>query len=182
MTEFGAGPGPYDLQSMAPALDLALRIVHDMKHLSPSAWIVWDGLESDEENKPNNILWGLITARYLGNTYDYHLTRQYYAMGNFSKFVRPGMQLIGTSDSRTLAAYNPADGQLILVTFNTFPEDRLTTYDLAAFAQRAFATATPYRTSADEDLVRLPDVELQGSQLTVAVKAKSVTTFVIAVR
>jgi O-glycosyl hydrolase len=180
MTEFGAGPGPYDLHSMLPALDLALRIVHDMKYLSPSAWIVWDGLESDEENQPNNILWGLITARYLGNTYEYHLTRQYYAMGNFSKFVRPGAQIIGTRDSRTLAAYSKADGQLILVTFNTFPEDRQTTYDLRAF--RPIATATPYRTSAEEDLERLPDIQLQDNQLTVAVKARSVTTFVMTVR
>lgn len=179
MTEFGAGPGPYDVRSMSPAFELATRILVDMKFLRPSAWVVWDGIEDDQDNRHYDIMWGLITAHYLDGSYAYSPTRQYYAMGNFGKFIRPGAQIIESGDNHVLAAYHPATQTLVLVAVNRSPDDLSIVHDLSKFSP--ISTAIPYRTSAEEDLVQLADIPIANNQLAVIVMAKSITTYVMSV-
>jgi hypothetical protein len=69
------------------AINLAARIVGDMTDLRPSAWILWDGIESWEENISQNTSWGAIRAKYQDPAQSYVVAKQYYGYGNFTKFI-----------------------------------------------------------------------------------------------
>ncbi|GCE24458.1 hypothetical protein KDK_82580 [Dictyobacter kobayashii] len=45
---------------------------------------------------------------------------RYYAMGNYSKFVRPGYKMIDNSDGNTFSAYDAGSNTLVLVTNQCF--------------------------------------------------------------
>jgi O-glycosyl hydrolase len=180
MTEFGAGPGPYDLNSMAPSLELAQRILLDMKLMRPTVWIYWDGLESDEENHASNIMWGLITAKYLGDSYEYWQTKQYYAFGNYTRFIRPGAQFIDAGDKQTLAALSPDRKQLILIAYNSKNEDKSVAYDLRNFTLPDSVSVEVYHTSERENLERIENIPITDGQFTANLIGKSISTFVIA--
>jgi len=184
MSEFGAGegtfggPGQYsDPTKAQPAINLASEITSDLTDLRPSSWILWDGLESWEQNIQENVSWGLIWAKYLDSTEPYTVAKQYYGYGNFTKFIRPGYQIIASGDSHTVAAFDPVGQQLVLVAFNDTTTATPLTYDLAKFD--GISTATPYRTSDTESLAQLSNTAVTGNRLATTLAPKSVTTFVM---
>jgi len=179
MAEFSTGGGitganPSHVQ---PAVSLALRIVGDMNDLRPSAWLLWDGIESWDQNEKENVSWGTIWARYLDPTETWTIAKQYYGYKNFTKFIRPGARIIASGDAQTLAAYDPASRQLVLVTYNNSNSNRSMTYDLSSFSP--ISTATPYRTSSSQNLAQLPNSSVTNNQLAVTVAKKSVITYVM---
>ena len=100
-------------------------------------------------------------------------------MGNYSRFIRPGYQILGVDDMNTLAAYDQASGMLVLVHEHSTAQDASITFDLSRFG-RVGGSAAVYRTSATENLARLPDVALTASRLTAPAPAQSISTYVIA--
>ena len=160
-----------------PAINLALRIVGDLNGLRPSAWVLWDGIESWEVNEQQKVSWGAIWARYLSGNEEWTVAKQYYGYKNFTGFIRPGYRIIASGDSQTVAAYDAATRQLVLVTYNNATSPRSITYDLSRFG--AINTATPYRTSSHQNLAKLANVSLTGKQLAVTLPKKSVTTYLM---
>jgi len=121
--------------------------------------------------------WGLIWAKYLDTSESYTVAKQYYGYGNFTKFIRPGYDIIASNDSHTTAAYNPASGKVVLVVYNNNTTSRYVDYDLSKFG--AISAAAPYRTSGTEALAQLDDVSMTGNHLITTLAPKSVTTFVM---
>lgn len=80
--------------------------------------MLWDGIESWEQNEKEQVSWGTIWARYLARNEPWTVAKQYYGYKNFTRFVRPGYRIIASGDTQTLAAYDPGSQQLILVTCN----------------------------------------------------------------
>ena len=184
MSEYGTGEvsigspeGGMDATSPQPALNLSVQIVKDLTHLRPSAWILWDGIESYEMNELEDTSWGLIWAKYLGTSEEYTVAKQYYGYGNFTKFIRPGYDIIASNDSSTVAAHDPATGKVVLVVHNDSASSRYVDYDLGKFG--AISSATPYRTSGTENLAQLADVSMTNNHLITNLAPKSVTTFVL---
>jgi O-glycosyl hydrolase len=175
MSEWGAGAGPHDHQAIAPALRLAEQIRCDMTDLQPVAWVYWQAVEHEQQNN-----WGFIHADFTGAGDAYWLAKQYYAMGHYSRFIRPGYQVLGVDDMNTLAAYDPASGTLVVVYTNGTAQETSVRADLSRFGRRP-GSAAIYRTSATENLARLPDVPLSNGMLRVRVPAESITTYVLAV-
>jgi hypothetical protein len=101
-------------------------------------------------------------------------------MGHYSRFIRPGFQILGVDDMNTLAAYDHASGTLVIVYTNGTVQDTSVRVDLSRFG-RSTRSAAVYRTSATENLARLPDVPLSTGMLRVRVPAGSITTYVLAV-
>lgn len=179
MSETGAGEGSHNHELIDPALSLANVIRRDLKELQPSAWVYWQAVEDEDRAIKYNHNWGLIHAKFTGEE-EFYLTKQYYAMGNYSKFIRPGFKIIGLDDpeNRTLAAFDSNTGMLILVTTNDTESDLNLTYDLSAFSTVNGPVAV-YRTSETENLKRLPDTSLLNKSFTATAKARSVTTYII---
>lgn len=173
VSEYGVGVGDHNHNAIESALELSHKITDDMEHLQPETWVYWQAVE--EEFDVNN--WGFIHASFSG-TENYEVTKQYYGMANYSKFIRPGSTIIGVSDSNMLVALNKNTNKLTIVVINDTTSSNNYTIDLSKFATvGSFANA--YRTSSSEDLAQLNNINIQNKILNVTTTPKSITTYVI---
>lgn len=113
---------PENFEGMASALAFAEHIVMDLKRLEPSAWVFWQAVEdlSARNGRPGSN-WGLVKAdlRAAANgPHPVYVTRKYWAMAQFSRFIRPGYRLIPVNDPDTVGALSADDTTLVLVHVN----------------------------------------------------------------
>lgn len=103
-----------------------------------------------------------------------------WAVGNFSRFVRPGWVRVDATPQPTpgvlVTAYkNPSNDDFAIVVINK----NLKEQDLSVSLEKAKSgLLTPYRTSATEKLDKLPEVKFEGGKLSIKLAPQSVTTFV----
>lgn len=116
---------------MGPALWLGEKIIEDINTISPSAWVIWQIVASYISKNPDakgrldmpgipNLtqgFWGTAFADI--DNEKIYLTQKYYAFGQFSRYIRPGMTIIHTGDKHTLAAVNKETGETVIVALNT---------------------------------------------------------------
>ncbi|MCY2930625.1 MAG: NPCBM/NEW2 domain-containing protein [Planctomycetota bacterium] len=103
-----------------------------------------------------------------------------FVMGNFSRFVRPGWFRLDAPASPAsgvlLSAYkDKATGEFALVVINKNDSEQPLSISLDGVTASA---ATPYRTSAKENLKKLDPVTFVKGTVSVTLAPKSVTTFV----
>lgn len=173
VSEYGLGVGDHDHNAIESSLELAHKIRDDVHSLQAETWVYWQAVE--EEFNVNN--WGFIHASFDGDE-SYDITKQYYGMGNFSKFIRPGSVIIGADNSNILVALNKETNQLSIVIINDSSSSQNYSIDLSKFAATA-SYATPYRTSQTENLAQLDNVSINNHTLAVTAAAKSITTYTI---
>ena len=75
------------------------------------------------------------------------LTMKYYALGQFTRYIRPGYTII-SGDEHSLAAYDAEGHRLIVVMTNVTGKDRKVDVDLSAFSQTG-SNVSVIRTSGD---------------------------------
>lgn len=178
MSEYGVGPGPHDHNGIASALFIAGTIARDVNILQPSAWGYWQAIESEEEALNRNDNGGLIHATFTAGVQNYTVTKSFYGFGQFSRFIRPGYQIIASGDPNTVAAYHYPTSTLVLVTVNNTGSNNVVDYDLTRFTN-VTGSARPYRTSASENLVQQADIGISNKRLSATANANSITTYVI---
>jgi O-glycosyl hydrolase len=93
-------------------------------------------------------------------------------------FVREGYQMIGNTDANTFTAYDARGHTLVIVATNSTTGSTAVTYNLSHF-HHVGAAATPYQTTASENLQRLPPITLSHQLLTSSLPPRSITTFVV---
>jgi O-glycosyl hydrolase len=176
----GKGGGRRDL-TMAAALDVA-RVIHaDLTMVGVSAWQWWTAVSNVR------YLDGLIYTDYRnpGDAETIYPARLLWVMGNFSRFVRPGMKRIGVSgpedDIRGLmrSAYKDERGRRIVSVYVNVGEQPQTVTQAVDPGQRNWRlkSLTPYVTSDREgdELKAYPPVEA-GKPFEIP--PRSVVTFV----
>jgi len=136
-----------------------------------SAWLYW-WYEAYYENDNE----GLARVQN-SNT----IAKRYYAMGNYSKFVRPGytaVALTGNENAELLmSAYkSPEDTTVVIVAINKGTADASPKIGFAGGT--APATCTPHVTSASSNLVAGTAVAVAEGALTASLPSKSITTYV----
>ena len=116
-------PGdPEDFEGMTSPLAFAEHVILDLKHLQPAAWVFWQAVENISAT--NNSLgsnWGLIKTDLrapANGPHPIHLTRKYWAMAQFSRYIRPGYRLVPVDDIDTAGALSPDGRALVLVHVN----------------------------------------------------------------
>lgn len=157
-------------------LTMAKRIRDDLTDLGAQAWIYWQVVDSAGG-------WGflynpLVAPTRSGYTTSYTINKKFYVMGQFSKFIRPGYRIIAVNDTNTVAAYNPANSTLVLVTVNTNSSGFNVTYNLGSLGSVPWQAAV-LRTSPGENQVALTAPVVANGDLAFAIPAQSVTTFVL---
>ncbi|WP_237773578.1 RICIN domain-containing protein [Streptomyces luteocolor] len=177
------GSVPQSFTDMSPALDLAQRINDDIRELEPRAWVLWQAVEDFENMSPGreDSNWGLIQTDFTPDdaaTEPLRKNKKYWAMAQYSRFVRPGARVIGTDDPDTLAAVRPGGKGLVLVHTNRSGSERDLTLDLAGF-RNVGGTVERHTTDAGRNVERGTDLTLSGKNLKATVGAGSVTTFVL---
>ncbi len=168
---------------MSPALDLAQRINDDLRELEPRAWVLWQAIEDYENMAPGreNSNWGLIQADFTPEdvaSEPLRKNKKYWAMGNYSRFIRPGARIVNTDDPNTTAALRP-DGGVVVVHTNPSGSEREVTLNLDGFQTAADGAVERWATDGTRNLQRLADVAVGGRTLKATVSPGSVTTFVL---
>jgi O-glycosyl hydrolase len=156
---------------MDSALTLANEIMDDVIIGRVSSWQCWIAVSKYDFHD------GLIYVDDTAKTFQ--TTKRLWAMGNFSRFIRPGFQAVMTVGSpegvKLLAALSPDEKKLVLVAVNNRNNPAPLKIKLPDHFQ--ITDSTCYETSASGDL---KISEAQGSQYTLA--PQSVTTLQLAVR
>ncbi len=108
---------------------------------------------------------------------------QYYALGNFSKFVRPGYYRVDVSGAAkasgtvplVVAFSNPPDGTTAIVVVNGGSAQQVSFF-VAGTAWPA--SVTPYVTTSSSKLAAGTDIAVTAGRFSASLAAQSVTTFV----
>ena len=163
MSEIGNGDGT--------GLSTAAGILLDLNVMRAKSWVYWQAVDSASG-------WGFLNNALDGSTnYGYQVNEKYYAFANFSRFIRPGYQIVSMSDSNSVAAYD-GRGTVVIVTVSQSNTDQAVTYALNNFGTGPWQIAQ-YRTSGTENLASLPSFGVTGTSFTKVIPANSVTTFVV---
>jgi len=173
MSEYGTGgSGPHSHEDMTSVLELGERIILDLSYLQPAAWVYWQAVE--DEGADNN--WGFIHANFKGAE-NFEMNKQFYAMAQYTKFIRPGAIIAPTTDERVLAAYDAVRNELILISCNA-AEERVLSVDLSSIHVESTA-AQAYRTSELENFEQVDSVSFDSNKLEIGLPSRSITTIVI---
>jgi uncharacterized repeat protein (TIGR02543 family) len=178
MSEVDLGPSnvAHDHDDFEPALALAERIMTDITWLEPKAWVLWQAIESEKNMQKEDMNWGLIHADF--DTQDWWYGKKYYAMAQFSKFIPQGSRFIADNNDNTLAAYDPSSNKIYVVYKNANTTSQDISLDMSQF-DAVTGTATPYVSSATENVEQQASVPIMNKTLNTTIGPKSITTFVI---
>ena len=164
---------------------------------------IWETEMSSFDAVDNSINNGLTVARWIhdaitiGNVSAWHFwwlnhpgsdnesllnpgpTKRLWALGNFSKFVRPGFVVVGTTGAPSgvsVTAYsNATTGGMVIVAINQNGSDTPLTFTLNGLT---VSSVTPWTTSSSFDLAQQSSLPVSFGSFTATLPASSVTSFV----
>jgi O-glycosyl hydrolase len=193
-----SGGGGYGAQydpTMAGALNMTNYIYTDLSYADDAAFDWWTALSSSLGCDPdtdstcatsvntNSAGWndGLI---YYDPDYasdgdqTLYMTKRFYALGQYSRFVRPGAVRYGVSGSpsgvQTMAFWD--NGQWTVVAANTNTSATSLSVNLGS---GTVTSSSAYQTDASENLASIPGPAISGGVITAALPAQSVTSYVL---
>lgn len=178
---------------MGPALWLSEKIIEDINTLSPSAWVIWQivagyiSLLPDAKGRLDMPGIPDLTQGFWGTAFadmdkeEIYLTQKYYAFGQFTRYIRPGMAVVHT-DKASLCAYNKDTDRLVLVCVNSKENDEEISSSFNSFGN-GLRKITPIRTSGSlrdgEHWKQLDSFTSDSGKFTYTLKGNSITTFII---
>ena len=187
----GSGTAGKHAGEMSAALWLGQKIISDISALSPSAWVMWQAIDSHISAEGyngntdtgmvdvNGGFWGVAVADHDKN--EIVLTQKYYGFGQFTRYIRPGSTLIPCNKD-ALAAYDADAQTLTIVLVNADNKEKAVELNLSAFA-KVGESAQAYRTSGSmangEHWAALDPLPTQDGRMNFPLKAHSITTLVI---
>lgn len=163
--------------AMEEAMWLAEKIYYDVYDIGAEAWVFWQAIEDEVGALSGDHSFGLIHTPLNQDNDNFILTKKYYTMAQYSKFIHPGYKIIYNGVSKTLAAYGEDDEKLVLVAYNDTDDAKIISYDLSRFD--TIGNVKAYRTSISEDLQPINNLSVSNNNLNVQLTSQSVMTFVI---
>lgn len=152
---------------IAGALSLAKEVSDSMAVANYSAYLWWWLQNYPSGNYENGLL-----------DENNNITLNGYALGQFSRFIRPGYV-------RSHATYNPqanvyvtayhGSGHLVIVALNLGSSDITQSFTVQ---NQSLTSMTPYQTSASQEIAQQTPVTLSGNAFTATLPAQSITSFV----
>lgn len=105
------------------------------------------------------------------------VTKQFYTLMNFSKFLKASYVLIDITDEDMVAAISPDGKELVVVAANLEECDRIVRFDMQRFPNAS--KVRTYQTNKELDCREIDGTELADGVLCAVLPANSVTTFVV---
>lgn len=164
----------YDNQVMI----MADRIITDLRNLKCTAWCDWQIAGTGGLGNA----WALIAGNYDDPYQPITRNTNYYVRSQFSRHIKAGYTIIGSTAPNTVAALSPDKTELVLVVSNSKTYTEKFEVDLSAFTN--FGKVKQYRTRASEALNIKHDetrFEIVDGKFTYNALGESVATFVIPV-
>jgi glucuronoarabinoxylan endo-1,4-beta-xylanase len=147
---------------IGPGLDIARGIYSGITSGGASGWHYW---------------W---TQQFFDGGSTSNPPKRVYAMGNFSKFVRPGYVRVGVTgqpSSVQVVAFNyPADHTTVIVALNSGSNS--VTLPVFVAGTNWPASVIPYLTDSSKNLAAQTAIAVTAANFTATLGAQSVTTFV----
>jgi hypothetical protein len=168
MSEVGAGGS-----GIGGNLSLAQKLIDDMRYLQPETWIDWQYIEEANDQ------WCTVRGNFAAQTY--YKVKNYYVRQHFSRFMPHGSRIVTALCNQSLAAMNATQDTLIVVALNAGSKT-VHRIDLSQFAEVDAATIVAYLTSESQNLARVRNYSLNGSQLQVTLPDQSISTLLIPCR
>jgi len=162
---------------IVPGLDIANRAIRDLRDMRINAWIAWQVVESEQAQTSLNKNWGLLHADFNGGT-KYYITKKYYAVKQFSQFVRPLSRMISIDNNDAAAFLSPKKDQLIIVQRNAATTAVSYDYNVSGF-EGTGSKASAWRTSASENCSKIDDLPVVNGVIKTSAPAQSITTYVL---
>lgn len=191
---------------MTAALGLAQRIMTDLNGLKSTAWILWNAVDSHAdaanpwpESKNdfaqmsdlykavnlNQGYWGVAFGDH--NKKEVALSKKYYGFGQFTRYIRPGAAIIGSTNSNTLITYNPTTKKAVIVAVNPTADDAVWKFDFRSFtgmgnsiqairSSGSLAKGENWKDVSDQANLK---ADAAKKNFTATLKANSITTFLV---
>lgn len=164
MSEFGNGDGS--------GMVVARQITEDLNFLRPSAWVYWQPAEPSSG-------WGLVNGAF-----DVAMTAPdrakptwvyttYYVMAQYTRFLRPGDRVIGSSDHNTVVGYNGKRKRLSLVTLN-YGDAQTIRYDLSGLKKVGKTASVTVTNTGGKQMFAKSQIALSGREIAIAAEPNSV--------
>lgn len=131
-------------------LQMAQRLICDMRILRPVAWVDWQYVEEKGDQ------WSLVESAWSQPRFRVH--KNYWVRYQFSHFIRPGYTFLKTDNAHLLAAISPEEQRLVIVILNadTYQEK---TEELVFPSTCPFTRSSihAWRTSCTENAAEITD-------------------------
>ena len=176
---------------MGAGLWLSKKIIEDLNTLHAEAWVIWQIMAGyiskyeykgrrDPEQLPdlNEGYWGVAFPDM--DTEEVFLTQKYYAFGQFSRYIRPGMKLISV-DKSSLAAYDEKENKVVLVCINDKAQSQHFGVKLDMFSsiEDVSAVRTSGNSTDGEKWKKFDHIATTDNGFIAHLKANSITTYVV---
>ncbi len=158
--------------SITDALSWADSIYGALSTGNFNAWCYWWALDPYNDNQ------ALIA--YSNSTWTFQVPKRVYAIGNFSRFMRPGSVVLTTSSTNSniqATAVSPTSGSVALVLTNQSRSSISVTVSLSNLANPP-SNVIPYRTSATENQAPLTAIPVTGGSFTITIPGSSIVTVI----
>jgi hypothetical protein len=150
---------------------MAQNIIEDLKLMKVSAWIDWQSYAGGGD-------WETIKVNK--STLAVVPSKRCYMQAAFGRFIRPGSQIIESSDPNTLAALVPRTGNLVVIVRNGGTASINYTFDLSKVSRLPTNVYVyQFLVSSYKLLSKLPDISITDKQFSMTAPAQSVTSFAI---
>lgn len=190
---YGVSEGEDDANNhntLTNVFDLAQDIHDDLYYANVNAWIIWQAVETELNNMQYGNNYGLIHGVYQDwdnseygfdmehmalNRGDYFITKQYYAMGQYSRYIKEGYKIVESPDSNCVVAVSPDYDELVIVYANSSEEDK----DLSLYL-KGFAGESARKIVTDGNVNWAESAQaVSGEYIDFTAGAESITTVVI---
>ena len=126
-------------------------------------------------------VWWFIRRHYGPMTDDGKISKRGYMMAQYSKYVRPNAKRVDCTESPQnglqISAYKNEDGSIAIVAING--NSYAATQSFSLGNGETISSLDCIRSSGNENLKKITDVQYSGSSFSANLPAQSVTTFVI---
>ncbi|WP_051233917.1 glycoside hydrolase [Butyrivibrio sp. NC3005] len=189
-------------KEMAQALGISTQIADDLNKLLPSAWIMWNAIDIhiDSQNEfdyssrqecleklnleNGNSLWGVAIADH--NKQEIILTKKYYGMGQYTRYIKPSYCLLESEDN-LVCAYSDLDRKLVIVAASYEKDDDYYTFNLEEIPYQIKNIKTVRTSGSLKDGENMQDIshseeimiDSAKNKMKAFLKGNSITTFVI---
>jgi galactan endo-1,6-beta-galactosidase len=159
-------------------LALAQSIMEDLNHLHPTAWVYWQPVEAGRSG------WGLVNAHFgpePGDASAGQPTRvngKYYVLAHFSRFLRPGLTVLGSNDDNSVAAYDAGNRRLVLITLN-YEHPQTVYYDLSNLQRTGSEASLTMTEIKGTQTFRNSKIALQDGHFSISASPDSIYSVVI---
>jgi O-glycosyl hydrolase len=173
------------------AMDCALflaKIIHtDLAVANAAAWHLWNSYEPGNPDFDTRYYLVSLKPNETHTDGEFHQVKTLWAMGNFSRFIRPGMQRINidrsdkmddltASQNIMLSAYEATDKQLVIVVINYTTEAKDVKFKLNDFGK---ATSIKKFVTTADAADNLKASQVESLKQSLSLPARSITTFLI---